>query len=211
MTMNPVPPFIPNSEDDVHCVAAVYRMIFKHYLNKDYSWNEIDTIAKATPGKGMWTVNLAIAAAKAGIRVNNIELTDYTKLYEGRSKYLKKTFGEKTATYYVEQSNILNIIDDIPEFIHLVPHESRKATLKDIVTHLQEGKLVAAEVNAGILNTHGKFNLHAVLLYDTDGSIFTFHDPGLPPIPSRRITLRDFEQCFAYPGASQGIDIFSKN
>ena len=186
-------------------------MIFKHFLNKDYSWNEIDTIGKAIPGKGTWTVPLAIAAAKHGIEVKNIERTDYKKLQSGGVTYLREAFGEKTATYYIERSNVASILDDIPEFLRLVPHESRKATIEEIGQYLNEGKLVAAEINSGALNNHDSFNLHLVLLYNTNGSNVTFHDPGLPPVPSRKITASEFIECFAYPGASQGIDVFSKD
>lgn len=209
--MKHAPPFIPNSDDDIHCVAAVYRMIFRHYLNKDYSWQEIDAIAKAIPGKGTWNVPLDIAVAKAGIQVKNIELTDFEVLHAGGIKYLKAAFGEKNAAYYIEQTNIMNIIDDIPEFLRLIPHESRKATIEEILQYLAEGKLIAAEVNSGVLNNHGKFNLHMVLLHDSDSTHITLHDPGLPPLPARKVTVQEFTDSFAYPGSNQGIDIFSKS
>lgn len=208
--MNKVPPFIANSADDLHCVPAVYRMLFQHFFDQDFTWEEIDTIGKVIQGKGVWNVPFDIALAKRGIDVTNIELTDFNRLYKEGVSYLKSAYGEKNANYYIEQSNVANIIVDIPEFLRVVHHESRKATIDEILKYLREGKLIAAEVNSAILNHLDKFNLHFVLLYDYDGTHISLHDPGLPPVPSRKVTIDEFTKCFAYPGSGQGIDVFSK-
>lgn len=208
--MHGVPPFIPNSHDNVHCVGAVYRMVFKHFLRRDLTWEAIDAIGKTIPHKGSWNVPYDIALAKAGIRVRNIEHTDFTRLHAEGLSYLAEAFGKKNAEYYVRNSNVANIIGDIPEFLRIVPHESRKATIEDIVTALSDGHLIAAEIDAGALSESGKFSLHFVLLYGMDGNDILLHDPGLPPGPSRAVPIQTFLKCFAYPGASCGIDIFSR-
>ena len=59
-------------------------------------------------------------------------------------------------------------------------------------------------------NNKQGFDLHLVLIYDYDGVNLILHDPGLPPIKSRRVTIDEFKKCFNYPGANCGITIFSK-
>ncbi len=36
------PPFIKNSDDNMHCVNAVFRMVYKHFFDKDFTWENID-------------------------------------------------------------------------------------------------------------------------------------------------------------------------
>lgn len=193
----------------MHCVGAVYRMILKYYLNTDITWEQIDSMAKSVPGKGTWTFPLSTAATMLGIKITNIEITDYAKLYREGVRYLKKVVGEQSTEYYLEKSNIREVLPLIPEFLKNVPHETRKGTVKDILTALKNGKLVGAEINASQLNHTPGHALHFVLLYDADKSHLTFHDPGLPPKPGRVVTIDEFSRCFAYTGAGQEIDIFS--
>lgn len=209
--MNAIPPFIANSPDDVHCVNAVFRMVFKQYLNQEFTWEEIDKLTKVIPGKGIWSVPGDILLAKRGITVRNIEPIDYDRLYSEGPQYLNEVVGEKAATYYFERSNIAEIIPLIPEFQKYVQHETRRATIEEVLGYLKEGKLVAAEVDSGTLNDTTNFALHLVLLYDFDGTHIHLHDPGLPPMPSRTITLEKFNSCWAYPGSNGGIEVFAKN
>lgn len=184
-------------------------MVFKHYLNKDYTWNEIDRIGKATPGKGMWNVPFDVALAREGVRIRNIERTDFEALYRDGEQYLRTAYGPQNAEYYIKRSNVLDIREDIPKFLRLIPHESRPAGIEETLQYLIDGTLIAAEINAGALNGTGKFNLHMVLLYGFENGSILLHDPGLPPQPNRKITVSEFGTSFAYDGASQGIDVFS--
>lgn len=195
----------------MRCVQAVYRMVLKYFLDIDCTWNQIDAMAKAVPGKGTWTFPLNTAVTKLGIRATNIEITDYTQLYKKGVGYLHEVNGEKSAAYYIEKSNIASVIPYIPEFLNTVTHLSRKGTIDDILQALREGKLVCAEVNASILNHSDGHSLHSILLYDTDDKNITFHDPGLPPKPGRTVSIEKFMNSFAYPGAGQEIDIFEKS
>ena len=210
ISMKRIPPFVSNSGDDTHCVNAVFRMVLKHYNNQDMTWEEIDMLTKAIPSKGTWTVGGDIALAKRGIKVRNIEPVDYDRLYKEGTKYLQQVFGADTTKYYLERSNIAFVIPDIPEFLRLVPHETRRASIEEIISFLHKDNLVGVTLNSSILNSKPGFMLHYVLLYDFDGIHFSLHDPGLPPHPSRRISRETFETSFVYPGGNGGIEIFSK-
>ncbi len=208
--MNPVPPFISNSDDDTHCVNAVYRMVLKHYFNEDISWEELDRITKAVPGKGTWTIPGDIWLSEKGLTVRNIEPVNYKELFEKGTGYLTQVFGEQTAQYYLKRSNIEQVLPDIPEFLREVHHETRRTTVGEIHSLLKGGNLIAATVNSAILNEVPGFSLHMVLLYDSDGENIYLHDPGLPPAPARKITSEAFKQCFYYRGGNGGIEVFTK-
>lgn len=146
--------------------------------------------------------------AKKGLHIVNIEPVDYTKLYNEGITYLNRIVGKDTACYYLEKSNIASVIRYIPEYLKIVKHETRRATIEEIVGYLKKGCLVGAEVNSRILNGRSGFDLHFVLLYDCSLKYIILHDPGLPPIKSRKVTLKKFNKCFNFPGANGGIIVF---
>ena len=209
--MNTIPSFVQNSEDDNHCVNAVFRMVAIELLGRDFTWEEIDKLTKAVPGKGTWTFIGEMEFAKLGLKIKNIEPVDYEKLFDLGAEYLTTIMGKDASDYYLKNSNIASVLKYVPEYLKYVDHESKRATVSEITNYLKEGKLIGAEVNSRILNHKDGFMLHFVLLYDFDGENIILHDPGLPPIKSRKVSLEEFNRCFNYKGANGGIIVFSKN
>ena len=208
--MNSVPPFVANTEDGMHCVNAVFRMVAQHLLGRDYTWEEIDALSHASPPKATWTFPVETAFAKMGLHVRNIEPIDYDRLHKEGLPYLKGLVGPDTYDYFANKSNVESVLHLIPEFIATVEHETRRAEMQEILKWLQEGKLVAAELNSRILNNREGLSLHFVLLYDYDGENILLHDPGLPPLESRKVSVADFEKAFSYPGANGETTLFWK-
>ncbi|OGK24764.1 hypothetical protein A3A46_03665 [Candidatus Roizmanbacteria bacterium RIFCSPLOWO2_01_FULL_37_13] len=208
--MKKAPPFVQNSEDDMHCVNAVFRMVSKHFLNRDFTWGELDKLTHAIQGKATWTFIGEMEFAKMGLKVTNIEPVDYKKLYKEGVNYLTTIMGKDTSDYYLEKSNISSVVKYIPEYLKYVKHEIRRAKIAEIVKLLKEGDLIGAEVNSRILNHKPGFSLHFVLLYDFDGKYIILHDQGLPPIKARKVSLEEFDKCFNFEGANGGITIFAR-
>lgn len=102
------------------------------------------------------------------------------------------------------------MLEYIPEYLKYVTHETHNASPEEIIVALNKGYLIGAEVNSSILNKKDGFDLHFVLLYDFDGENIILHDPGLPAIEGRKMSLEEFSACFGYEGASQGITLFKK-
>lgn len=204
-------PFVQNSKDNMHCVNAVFRMVHKYFFGKDLNWKQIDMLTKAIPGKATWTFMGEMEFAKKGLKVTNIEPVDYQKLYEEGENYLTTIVGKNTADYYLKKSNIASVLKYIPKYLKEVKHETRRASIKEIIDHLKKGALVGVEVNSRILNKKLGFSLHFILLYDFDDKNIIFHDPGFPAIKSRKLTIEKFNKCFNLKGANGGITIFSKD
>jgi hypothetical protein len=203
-------PFVANHPDDLHCVPAVFRMIYQYYFHQDLSWEEIDRIIKFEPGKGAWTFPGELWLANCGLDVLNIEKIDYHRLFKERTLYFNEILGKDTADFYTMKTNINTVIPLIPKYLNKVRHETRKADITEIYDFLKQNKLILAEVNSCKLNYIPGFNLHMVLLYEIDGDSIIIHDPGLPPIPARKLTKSEFTACFDYTGSNGEITVFDK-
>lgn len=210
MTNKHLVPFVANSDDDMHCVPAVFRMLNQHFFDEDLSWKEIDEVLKVIPNKGVWTFLGQLYLAKKGLDIINIEPIDFEKLIVEGMDYLYEVVGEKTADYYINNSNLFSVLDDLPEYLEHIRHETRRSSVNEIKKYLRESKLVTAEVDSGVLNGHDNFCLHMVLIIGFENNHFIIHDPGLPPLPARKVTEKELERAFAYDGANQGISVFSK-
>ncbi len=201
--------FVENSPDNMHCVNAVFRMVYQYFFAKDLTWEEIDTLTKAIPGKATWTFIGEMEFAKLGLEVINIEPLDYKLLFEKGIDYLKGTCGENTAEYYINKSNIEAVIKYIPDYLKIVKHETRRATIAELIEYLEKGALIGVELNSRILNKRDGFSLHFVLLYGFDDKGFYINDPGLPPIEARYVTFEEFDTAFNFEGANGGVVVFN--
>lgn len=188
-------PFYANHPDNMHCSQAVFRSLFNFLLDEELSWEEIDEISKTILGKGSWTMAAHIELARRGVEIINIEPFDYEAFYNQGQHYLDRHFDEETIDYYIEKSNLLSVREYIPQFLKVVKHESRKATISDIDNLLNKRFLVGAEINSRVLNNTPGFSLHYVLIKRAEGENYLINDPGggsSPAIESRLIPKSEF-------------------
>lgn len=202
--------FYPNHDDGMHCSQAVFRSLFHYFFNKHLSWSEIEKITKTENKKGAWTMAAEIELAKRGVEVVNIEPFDYARYYQEGIDYLKGNFDENTVNYYLNKSNLLNVKEDIPIFLKLVKHESRKGTIKDIDGFLDNGCLVGAEINSRVLNKKPGLSLHYVLLVGKSANSYIVNDPGFPPLEHRVVSKNEFIEALGKKGSNGEIAAFRK-
>ncbi len=189
-------PFYPNHPDNMHCSQAVFRSLFEYYFDQKLSWEEIDAITKTIPSRGSWTMAAYSELARRGLSIINIEPFEYDHFFSEGIHYLENRFSPQTVQYYLNSSNLLSIREDIPEFLKLVDHQSRKPTITDIDTFLEAGCLVGAEINSGILNQSEELSLHYVLVYAKNSTSYFINDPGFPPHEKREVNKQLFYSAF---------------
>ena len=152
-----------------------------------------------------------IELSKRGIEVVNIEPFDYGRFYQEGIGYLHSHFNKDTVRYYLERSNLLSVKDDIPEFLRLVQHETRRASIEDIDTMLEKGYLIGAEINSRVLNNKSGFSLHFVLIHGRNADNYTLNDPGggsAQPLENRLVTKTDFLEALGGDGINGEVTGF---
>ncbi len=197
----------------MHCGQAVFRSLFHYFFDQDLSWEEIDTIAKTIPNKGSWTLSAEIELAKRGVEVVNIEPFDYALFQRDGVKYLENSFDEKTTQWYLKKSNLLSVRDNISEFLKLIKHETRRATIQDIDAMLAKGYLIGAEINSRVLNSQPGFSLHYVLIRAGDQRSYIINDPGggsAPPTENRKVSKKELINALGSEGANGEVTGFRK-
>jgi len=184
-------PFYPNHEDNLHCALAVYQMLFDYFLHRKLSWTEIEKLSGFKDNTAAWTVTIWERMVNMGFDVRMIENFDYRRYAKQGNDYLKKYFTESAYEWTMEHTDILTITPLIPSFLHTVKPITRRPTLEDIDEMLEDKRLVFVTLNSRALNHTEGFVSHAVLVLRKEEDDYILHDPGLPPVPERRVSADD--------------------
>lgn len=184
-------PFFANTTDDTHCVQAAFRMVLKHFLpDKNFTFKDLDKMTKKQQGKGTWFLPMHIALTKIGFAIHDIETFNYQQFYKQGNAYVKERFSKEQADWYLKNSNLLAVKQSIPEYLKIVKHEIREATLHDFETFLDQGYLLMTDINGDALNHWKGYTSHAVVIYGHSKQYFYIHDPGNPPHKTMKISKK---------------------
>lgn len=182
-------PFYPNRDDGMSCMLANYRMVMKHFLHKELSWQQLEELTGYQPKRPAWTVKpLTTMVMEYGLSAKMIEPFDYKRFAREGKDYLYDLYDNEEVEWYLQNTNILDIKPYITKFLAAIRPECRRATLDDIDTMLDEGRLVFVTLNAHKLNGREGYVNHSVLVIDRDDQDYILHDPGLPPQPNRHVS-----------------------
>jgi 23S rRNA pseudouridine1911/1915/1917 synthase len=180
-------PFYGNHEDNNHCMVAIYRSLFEYFLNKKYSWEEMDEFVGYKDHRAAWTLAPLTKMVELGFDIRMIEPFDYRKYLKRGEDYIYDALPADKADWLLEHSNIRDIQPYIPAFLRTVRWENRPATTEDIDAMLTDGRLVFVTLNARALNGQEGYVDHAVLIIGREGRNYIAHDPGPKPQADRRI------------------------
>lgn len=181
----------------MYCVLAVYRSLYDYFFNEKLSFGELEKRSRAQKKKGVWHFLLDIELAKRGINIVNIETIDYQKLFKEKGTYIENLYDKQTVQYYFTKTNMLKVFDIIPQYLQSVHHVTKQPTIEDIDDLLGKGYIIGAEINSRILNNKPGFSLHYVLIQKRGKDSYLFHDPGLPGIENREVSIKDMERSLA--------------
>lgn len=197
--MNKIP-FISNSPDDLHCLQSAYLSIAKYFLPTfDPDWYDWSKLTGFEPSKGTWASAGLLWFYNQKFKVSHISLFDYERFIETGGQYLIELVGEEVGKWQIEHTNIAQEQARAKELLRYGIVEKREPNLLDIKNLLDRGYLVRVLINSRAINNKPGYSGHAVTVFSIDEENIIYHDPGLPPIPSRKVPISLFEKAWAYP------------
>jgi 23S rRNA pseudouridine1911/1915/1917 synthase len=203
-------PFYGNHEDGMHCMLAVYGSVIEYFVHRKLTWKELEGLTGYKPGIVAWSVGVLPRMAAMGFDIRMIEPFDYEHYAKEGETYLKKLYTTEELAWYKENSNILIMQEQIPEFLHRVKYENRMPSLSDIDDMLAQDRLVFVTVNSRALDNKPGFVSHAILIIEKDGDDYVVHDPGLPPEPYRHVSAQTLEKAMGKNTEATGFKLQNK-
>jgi hypothetical protein len=195
--MHPSVPFFGNTRDNTHCYQASIRMILKYFLpKKTFTWKELEKLSAKVEGKWTWPTQMLLNLKKMGFDLVLIDEFDIDAFIERGDAFLLEVFGKKAGEAQIQNSDTAQERRLYKEFRKEMTPQLRKATLRDIRSLLKQGYLLEIAVNASALNKQKRYSGHSVVVYGYDKKYIYLHDPGLPPLPGRKVTHDVFRKAW---------------
>lgn len=189
-----VVPFVANTPDETHCLQAAYMSIAKYFdPNFDIGMDEWSKLTGYERGLGTWANAGLVWFKEHGYEVIHYELFDFEKFIKHPKEYMIEVHGEKAGLWGIEHTNVKAEIPRIKKLLEAEITEMKQPAIDDVKDFIDSGYLVRVTVNAGKLSTGDYYAGHVVVVTAYNDTHIQFHDPGLPAIPNRQITVEQFE------------------
>lgn len=194
-------PFVPNSDDDMHCVQACFSMMLQHFVPETApDWDALERLTHAIAGKGTWWFPAIAELSALGLECRYITTFDFPTFERDGEQYVRSVFSPEVAAWYLEKSNLLAAIDMVEPFLASGVYEKRSASTDDLDALLGEGWLAGIDLNSNVLNGNAGFSSHMVVVFDRHDDGYRLHDPGLPPSANRLVSAEALHSAWSYSG-----------
>jgi hypothetical protein len=201
----PVPRFFGNSQENMHCGPACWRMILETYTpEKQWPFDEIDQIICKEPGKYTWGETFYPTMLEYGYRIHNISTWDHQQFIGRRWEYMRDRMGHEATEDQIKYAPDIGFV--IKSYSQILNHshwskEKRSATLGDIRHHLEKGAYVIVLVNGAEISGREGLEAHFVLIYGVDDDHVYLQNPGLPPMPEQKVPVDLFLKTWNFGNA----------
>lgn len=180
--------FYPNCKDDLHCFQVCLRMALSEFFPKEkYTYRELDMATGFSKTKFTWDAQGLLWIARKGIRVTCISEFDYHRFASEGEAYLRWYWRPDVFEFQKKNSDIVAARKAVQKLLPRAEFFCKRATLKDIREQLKSGGIVLASVNPKALDEKEGYSKHMVVVLSIDKQGVTFHDPGIPPEPFRKV------------------------
>ncbi len=200
MTVDLPVPFFSNSPDDSHCFQAALKMVLKYFLpEKDFTWKELEQVT--AKGDGLWTWPLAgmVWLSKNGFDVLDLEVFDYSRFMTEGESYLLEFYGREAGHEQIQHSDLEKERRLASELLKSNLLKQQLPTIDTMRTLLNSGSLLICLINSKKLNNANGYVGHFVVIKGYERDTLLMHDPGLPPLENRRVSIAIFKSAWAYP------------
>jgi len=192
MTIKNVP-FVSNTLDDTHCLQAAYMSIAKYFDPEfDISMDEWSIVTGYEEGLGTWCSAGLVWFKEHGYEVKHYEVFDFNEFIDNPRDYMIAVHGAVAGQWGIEHTNVPAETERMKRLLSANIVEKREPNFDDIKAGLDDGYLPRVTINAHKLDHTDGYIGHAVVIIGYDDDTIQLHDPGLPALPNRRVSIEDF-------------------
>lgn len=170
--------------NDISCGQCVYKMaLTKFFPEQDWSFDKIDEICGATPGKYTWPFKPVVELVGMGLDVIFYTTFDTARFIESPEDYLEERGGPEGRDDNIRNSDMPAVIQQAKNYLKAL--QAKKLTEKNqyytaqtMRDLLDQGYILSVWVNARRLNNADGVAGHSILVIDYDDQGLFAHDPG---------------------------------
>lgn len=195
-------PFYSNLKDNSHCLQACLKMVLKYYFSdKNYSYKFLNKVTFHKKNKWAWDNGIMLFLSKIGFRVVNIENFDYKQFAKFGDRYLKMIWSDEVFNAQKQYSDLIRERKLARRVIKnkSIKLQRRGTNIGELKKFFNNDYLVMVTINPLVLMRQKGYSSHIVLITGIDKKHIIFHDPGLPPLKNKKVTIALFKEAMEYP------------
>ena len=200
-------PFYPNTKEGNQCFQVAMQVVLKHFLDKEYTIEELDTVTKRKPGLWTWTSQIAPVLYNFGLDVKFFSSTELEPYLEGEP-FMRKHFG-KDADVILKYTDVDVLVDSIKNLLKYDLFENRKLTFEEIEQHISQGHVPMVLIDyATLIEKDGPYQGHFVVVTGFDDGHVYYHESGpKDPTPDRKVSKNNFVKAMNANGTDDDVVI----
>lgn len=190
-------PFYSNAKKGTHCYQACVKMVLKHiFPKKDFSFKKLDKLTHKPKNKWTWHPAVLLMLLKLGIKAELYTGDfDYSKFVKIGENYIRRKYAKEAADSIIQHSDIKQALTDTEKMLKFNLYHVKRFSLNKIKKLFHSNYVIIA-VNSKKLNRKKGYSGHFILMTGYGKNNIFVHDPGLPPIPNRKISNTLFNKAY---------------
>ena len=170
-------PFYENKGDGKQCMQITMKSVLKHFLNKDFSLEELDKLTGRKAGFWTSTSQVATGLQDLCLKVKHYSKSDLEPYLQGEP-FILKQFG-KDAEKILKYTDMPVFLESITRLIKYDIFEKRKLSFDEIEDHIKQGHIPLILIDYNKMT--GKKDLyqgHFVVVTGFDDQNVFYHESG---------------------------------
>lgn len=198
--------FIPNDDDNLHCLQSCYAMINNAIFNEKLTAIDAERNTNFRKDFPTWQFKALQSFAEKGLKVKDIENFPIELFLNDPVAAVKQQYNDqKVIDYIISASDFDTEVQTVKSALATgnVEFVTRIPTLKDIEFYLKDDWYIFCNVNYWMLEGDSdKYVGHFVIIQEIFDDHLVLQNPGLPPIENQKVSLTNFEKAWNYPDAN---------
>ena len=199
-------PFFEN-HDGNQCMQVTMKIVLKHFLDKDFSLEELDKLTGRKKGFWTWTSQIVPVLYDLGLEVKYYSKTDLEPFLEGET-FIRRHFG-KDAEKILKYADLPVVMNSIRKSLKYRLFEKKVLSINDIESHIQDRHvpLVLIDHNK-IIGKNDFYQGHFVVVTGFDEENIYYHESGpTSPQANRKVKKGIFSEAMNANGTDNDVVI----
>ena len=170
-------PFYENKGDGNQCMQVAMKSVLKHFLNKDFSLEELDKLTGRKTGLWTWTSQGVKVLCDLELEVKYYSKSDLEPFLEGE-QFVRKHFG-KDAEKILKFTDLPVVLESIKKLLKYNIFEKRKLPFGEVESHIKQGHVPLMLIDhSKLIGKEGLYQGHFVVVTGFDDQNVFYHESG---------------------------------
>ncbi len=200
-------PFYENKGDGKQCMQVTIKSVLKHFINKDFSLEELDKLTGRKKGFWTWTSQVVTVLHDLDLKVKFYSKGDLEPFLQGKP-FIQKHFG-KDAEKILKFTDLPVVIESIKKLHKYNIFEKRKLPFDEIESHIEQGHIPLMLIDHNkIVEKEGLYQGHFIVVTGFDNQNIFYHESGpKKPEANKKVLKSTFIEAWNANGTDNDVVI----